>query len=752
MVVPNFNARRNLLRTLTSEVLEASIDGEQMKDIIEHSPLIRDGEKQVSVRPVPAGLRDHMTMDAMQLLLVRAGAAKSGDISGREAKSEKVREAVAHMLKAIYDPANEGVISTRSKTGYDFGLNKPPGTITSAERARQIEDLLHRIRGEMPEGVVDAFLASGDATTPTIPTKETDDMTTMSGPHMDERDVGETFPVLRTGAKVMKESEERISFDGHDVYGISRALAIAAWKGRDPMSVDKGKNPSERDHESMKQEIEDVVLLAHLCVSDSDGHRVEAAREMLVKSTPMRLAAIYNSARIGGYSHATNALGWALREVIDTLDDATPTTTTPTTTKEMTMTTATTLKSTLSADVKGLFDSALKGGGLPGVDELMTKAMAGEGAAEKMTLMATALDETKRLLADARTAAVAAEAKARAAAKAGGMKDVKTESDGTRPSGHVVMKKASEVFDIPAGAKKAFSFEIPTWEWDNNHPDVPAVDTGYVFRPFELMRVLYAVVNNKLAWLHGHTGTGKTTLLEQVAARMNYPFLRINFDSEVTRMDLIGKDNLTVKDGASVTHWTDGVLPQMLSQPCFAVFDEVDFGRPDVMYVAQPIFEGNGLTVLEDAGRKVPPHPMFRLFATGNTCGQGDEYGLYQGARVQSAAILDRVGVWVKVDYLSASDRDTLIKNRLGDDLDEDMRRKLSKYVEEHQTAFVNAKVMQPLSPRGWIALGEAIAFFEKLMPSTKDAMKEAMALTILDRATSEDRAVLMAIANRVFG
>ena len=133
--------------------------------------------------------------------------------------------------------------------------------------------------------------------------------------------------------------------------------------------------------------------------------------------------------------------------------------------------------------------------------------------------------------------------------------------------------------------------------------------------------------------------------------------------------------------------------------------------RPDIAYVLQRALEGNGLMLAEDGGRMVMPHKLFRMFGTGNTVGQGDEFGLYQGARPQSMAFLDRFTVWVKVDYLKPADRMKLIKARLPK-LSEDHATKLNSYVTEHLEAFTTSKVMQPISPRGYLALGQAMTAY----------------------------------------
>ena len=327
-----------------------------------------------------------------------------------------------------------------------------------------------------------------------------------------------------------------------------------------------------------------------------------------------------------------------------------------------------------------------------------------------------------------------------------------TTGDEALPSGSVAVKEAWEVFGIKGAAKKNFMFDVPVWSWDSVHPHVPQIDANYQFQPQPLMRVLYSIITNQRCYLHGHTGSGKTTLVEQVAARLNYPFMRLNFDSEITRMDLIGRDILTQEEGTTTSAFVDGILPQMMQGPYIGCFDEIDFVRPDVSYVMQRVFEGNGLLITEDGGRVVKPHRMFRMFATGNTVGQGDEFGMYQGARPQSIALLDRFTVWSHIDYMPKHARKKLIAanaSRLEEaDLD-----KIDNYVAEHLNAFKEGKVLQPISPRGFIALGQAVMAFYTFYPAGDEAkaFQQAFETTILDRATVQDKVVLNGIAQRVF-
>jgi cobaltochelatase CobS subunit len=324
--------------------------------------------------------------------------------------------------------------------------------------------------------------------------------------------------------------------------------------------------------------------------------------------------------------------------------------------------------------------------------------------------------------------------------------------DGAIPEGKVVFKKASDVFGLSGPAAAAFSFEVPTFDWAFPHPAVPTRDAEYVFRPPALVSLLLALSGGKQRpWIYGHTGCGKSTLVEQVCAALQWPMLRVNFDSEITRADLIGSMSLIVDPttGKTVTKFLDGVLPMAVAGPYVLLLDEVDFVRPDVSYVLQRALEGKGVLVNEDGGRFVPAHPMSRIVATANTVGLGDEHGMYQGARPQSRALLDRFAPFIHIPYLDAKNERALILKRVPklDPKDADM---IAQYVTEHRQAFENAEIAQPLSPRGIVGLAEQYVAFLSVYPDKKKAFARAFEDIISSRSDSSDRAVIVGLLNRV--
>ena len=317
--------------------------------------------------------------------------------------------------------------------------------------------------------------------------------------------------------------------------------------------------------------------------------------------------------------------------------------------------------------------------------------------------------------------------------------------------------KALEMKEIKLSGDKAHmltpildSLTVPVFDWNESNENVPELDTRYNFRAEAVIPALTAIALDRCAWFSGHTGTGKTTLIEQVCAILNYPFMRINFDSEISRLDLIGRDTLTTQDGQTVSHFVDGVLPKALSTPTILCCDEMDFIRPEIAYVFQPVLEGKPLIINEDGGRKVKRHTLNRIIATGNTTGQGDEHGLYQGARVQSSALLDRFTVWADIEYMSAPETTDLVKKHVPT-LPGSYAYAIGTYAHEHRTAFVSGQILKPISPRGVIAIGETIAAYSGNGRYSAEMVEQALNSTVIMSATHDDRSVIREFVNRCF-
>jgi len=208
--------------------------------------------------------------------------------------------------------------------------------------------------------------------------------------------------------------------------------------------------------------------------------------------------------------------------------------------------------------------------------------------------------------------------------------------------------------DTTVDVRKTFGIDIDMAApaFSERSPHVPELDETYVFDPDTTLAILAGFAHNRRVMVQGYHGTGKSTHIEQVAARLNWPTVRINLDSHISRIDLIGKDAIVLKDGKQVTEFQEGMLPWALQNPVALVFDEYDAGRPDVMFVIQRVLEVEGKLTLLDQNKVIRPHPAFRLFSTTNTVGLGDTTGLYHGTQQINQGQMDRWNIVATLNYL----------------------------------------------------------------------------------------------------
>lgn len=351
--------------------------------------------------------------------------------------------------------------------------------------------------------------------------------------------------------------------------------------------------------------------------------------------------------------------------------------------------------------------------------------------------------------AEVATAQAQAETMRKKLAVASAPKPVKVAGSDELPEGEIVLKKAYDVFGVPKSGHKMFDFDVPVGEWATPHPHVPEIDDSYVIDTKILVTMLIAIAKGQVPWLKGHTGTGKTTMVEQIYARLNIPVYRVNLDSDISRGDLVGRETLKSDGkGGTITQFVEGIIPMAMQQPCCLLLDEIDASRPDLGFVLQRLTEMKGFMLLEDGGRTVTPHPWFRMCATANTNGRGDDTGLYGGTRALGVALLNRFSPFIDVGYMTKGEEVELIQAHVPAIAKGDAEM-IGQYASEHRAAFINAGVTLPCSPRNTIAL--AVAFTDFGMFPPKKAWAMALEGYVLNGADADDRQTLLGFVNRVF-
>ena len=247
---------------------------------------------------------------------------------------------------------------------------------------------------------------------------------------------------------------------------------------------------------------------------------------------------------------------------------------------------------------------------------------------------------------------------------------------------------------------------------------VPERDSTYKFDPDTTLAILAGFSHNRRVMIQGYHGTGKSTHIEQVASRMNWPCVRVTLDSHISRIDLIGKDAIKLKDGMQVTDFQEGILPWALRNPCAIVFDEYDAGRADVMFVIQRVLEVDGKLTLLDQNQVIEPHPYFRLFATANTVGLGDTTGLYHGTQQINQGQMDRWSLVATLNYLSVDAESTIILSKNPNYNNEKGRKTIQQMVtvaDLTRTAFMNGDLSTVMSPRTVIAWAQNAEIFRNV-------------------------------------
>ncbi|MBB6260821.1 cobaltochelatase CobS [Paenochrobactrum gallinarii] len=296
-----------------------------------------------------------------------------------------------------------------------------------------------------------------------------------------------------------------------------------------------------------------------------------------------------------------------------------------------------------------------------------------------------------------------------------------------------------EVFGIDS------DLQVPAFSMRD--PNVPDIDPDYLFDKQTTLAILAGFAYNRRVMVSGYHGTGKSTHIEQVAARLNWPCIRVNLDSHVSRIDLVGKDAIVVKDGMQVTEFKDGILPWAYQRNVALVFDEYDAGRPDVMFVIQRVLEASGRLTLLDQSRVINPHPSFRLFATANTVGLGDTTGLYHGTQQINQAQMDRWSIVTTLNYLPHDNETAIILAKAKHYQNEEGRdivNKMVRVADMTRQAFINGDLSTVMSPRTVITWAENAAIFNDV--------GFAFRVTFLNKCDELERAIVAEFYQRAFG
>src|SRR6202007_525071 len=237
--------------------------------------------------------------------------------------------------------------------------------------------------------------------------------------------------------------------------------------------------------------------------------------------------------------------------------------------------------------------------------------------------------------------------------------------------------------DTQVDARKTFGvdFDMKAPAFSERDPHVPDIDEAYKFDPETTRALLAGFAHDRRVMVQGYHGTGKSTHIEQVAARLNWPCIRVNLDSHISRIDLIGKDAIVLKDGKQVTEFREGLLPWALQNPTALVFDEYDAGRPDVMFVIQRVLEVEGKLTLLDQNRVIRPHPASPLVSPANTVGLGDTSGLYHGTQQINQGQMDRWNIVATLNYLPHDDEVDIVLAKVPSYDSDEGRRRISAMV-----------------------------------------------------------------------
>ncbi len=303
-----------------------------------------------------------------------------------------------------------------------------------------------------------------------------------------------------------------------------------------------------------------------------------------------------------------------------------------------------------------------------------------------------------------------------------------------------------EALDTELSAKDLFGLkkDMKINAFSERTEYVPEIDATYRFDEETTRAILAGFQYNRTVMVQGYHGTGKSTHIEQVAARLNWPCLRVNFDGNISRVDLIGKDAIVIKDGKQITEFKPGVLPWSLERPIALVLDEYDAARPDVMFVLQRLLEAGGRFTLLDQNKVIDPHPQFRLFATANTVGLGDATGLYHGTNVINQGQMDRWNILSTLNYLPEKEEVEIVLSKVAS------LKSKKKDIEAMvaiasltRTGFIAGDVSTVMSPRTVITWAENWEIFGD--------REMAFRVTFLNKCEESERGIVAEYYQRCF-
>lgn len=303
--------------------------------------------------------------------------------------------------------------------------------------------------------------------------------------------------------------------------------------------------------------------------------------------------------------------------------------------------------------------------------------------------------------------------------------------------------------EVKIDCKKVFGIEVdfPVFAFASKDELVPQIDENYIFNPQLTKVILAAIFYNQKMLIQGMHGTGKSSHLEQVAARLNWPVMRVNFDSQITRSDLVGKDVITLQDGKQVTEFREGVIPYSATRPIILILDEYDAIRTDVSFVIQRLLEQDGRFALLEENKIIEPHPYFRLFATSNTLGSGDDYGIYHGANLINQSQMDRWNLVYSLQYLSLEEEEKILLKKepfLANKSNQNIAKSMILLANLTRESFRNGDLGSLMTLRTLLHWAQNYKIFGSITDSFK--------LSFFNKIVDDEKPILVEFFQRVFG